>query len=435
MITQNHGETAPRTVAVIGLGYAGLPVVVAFARRFPGTIGFDRDVEKVGRLRAGLDPTGVVSPDALRLAEVAWTTEPADLAAASFYVIAVPTPIDDERRPDLADLEAAAETLGGVLARGDIVVLESTVYPGVTEEVLGPLLANASGLEPGVDFALGYSPERINAGDREHSFESVTKVVSAQDPETLAVLVAHYGEIVESGLFEAASIRVAEAAEVIENVQRDLNIALVNELSRLFEHMGVDTRAVLETAGSKWNFHAYRPGLVGGHCIGVDPYYLTSKAQSIGFDPEVILAGRRTNDNMGTYVAARIVKLLVERGGSVKDARVAVLGLTFKPDVADLRNSQVPVVVRELIAFGIDVLVHDPLVSATEAERACGFAPTAPDELVALDAVVLAVPHRGLTEFALDRVRAGAGLLIDLMWAVDNRTVASLGDHVRFWRL
>ncbi len=424
-----------RRIAVVGLGYAGLPVAVGFGRRFPGTIGFDRDADKVERLRGGSDRTGIFASDELASSEVRFTSDAAELAEAELYVVAVPTPIDAERRPDLADLESAARVIGRALRPGDIVVLESTVFPGVTEDVLGPALGAASGLKPGVDFRLAYSPERINPGDQAHTLATVPKVVAAQDEETLRIVAAHYAQVVDAGLVEAPSIRVAEAAKVIENVQRDLNIALVNELAQLFERMGLDTRDVIETAASKWNFHAYRPGLVGGHCIGVDPYYLTSKAQSIGFDPEVILAGRRTNDRMGAHVAARIAALLDESGVPVRGARVAVLGLTFKPNVGDLRNSQVPDVVRDLARRGATLLVHDPLVAADEVRRACGVAPTEPDELTELDAVVLAVSHTGLDALALRCARGGAKLLVDLMWAIDRATERALGEGVRVWRL
>jgi len=421
-----------RRIAVIGLGYVGLPVTVAFARRFPGTIGFDVDREKVARLAAGSDPTGAVPDDEVRAADVTWTADADDLAAADFYVVAVPTPIDEHRRPDLTPLESAGRTVAGALAAGDVVVLESTVYPGVTEEVLGPILAAGSGLVCGTDFTLGYSPERINPGDREHTFETIRKIVAGQDAATLEILAEVYGTVVEAGVHRADSIRVAEAAKVIENVQRDLNIALVNELAMLFDRMGIDTRGVLEAAGSKWNFHAYRPGLVGGHCIGVDPYYLTSKAEAIGFHPQVILAGRRINDGMGSFVAARTIKLLIERGRGVKGARVGVLGVTFKPDVPDLRNSRVPEIVSELSEFGVEVLLHDPLVAAEDVHAEYGLETVAEDALTALDAVVLAVPHAEVVPLAERLVAGGVDTLVDVLWGVDPE---KLPEGVRYWRL
>ena len=426
---------ATRRIAVVGLGYVGLPVAVAFARRFPGTIGFDVDAKKIERLRKGVDGTGSVDPADLARIDVRWSSDPTDLAAANLYVIAVPTPIDAHHRPDLSALRAAARTVGPSLSRGDIVVLESTVYPGVTEEVMGPVLEEASGLRSGVDFTLGYSPERINPGDKEHTFERIVKIVSGQDEATRKVVAECYGAVVEAGLHLAPSIRVAEAAKVIENTQRDqrdLNIALVNELSMLFDRLDIDTRAVLEAAGSKWNFHPYRPGLVGGHCIGVDPYYLTTKAESIGFHPQVILAGRRINEGMGFHVATRTIKLLTECNVSIRGARIAVLGIAFKPNVPDLRNSRVPDIVRELNEFGADVMVHDPLVEAEEVVHEYGIELTPREELVEIDAVILAVPHDALKPLALELVDGRAALLVDVMWGVDPQRVPA---GKRYWRL
>ena len=420
-----------RRIAVIGLGYVGLPVAVAFGRRFPGTLGFDVDAAKVERLRRGEDPTGAVTGEELAGADLLLTSDEKELAAADFYVVAVPTPIDEQRRPDLGALRAAARTVGQALSPGDIVVLESTVYPGVTEEVMGPILAETSGLRCGIDFTLGYSPERINPGDAEHTFERIKKVVSGQDEATLQALVDCYGAVVTAGLHVAPSIKVGEAAKVIENIQRDLNIGLVNELSMLFDRLGIDTRAVLEAAGSKWNFHPYRPGLVGGHCIGVDPYYLTSKAEQIGFHPQVILAGRRVNEGMGAHVAAKTVKLLIERGVGVRGARIAVLGLSFKPNVPDLRNSRVPDIVRELAEFGVEVLVHDPLVDAGDVRHEYGLELAPREALVRLDGVVLACPHDELCAPAVELAKEAA-LLVDVMWGVDPE---GLPDGMRYWRL
>jgi len=421
-----------RKLAVIGLGYVGLPVTVAFGRRFPGTVGFDLDADKVARLAAGEDPTGAVWNGDLRAVDVRWTSTPEDLEEADFYIVAVPTPIDEYHHPDLSAVEAAGRTIGSVLSKGDIVVLESTVYPGVTEEVLGPLLEEASDLVSGRDFKLGYSPERINPGDAEHTFESIKKVVSAQDEAAREVLEEVYGAVVEAGLHPAPSIRVAEAAKVIENVQRDLNIALVNELAMLFDRLGIDTRDVLEAAGSKWNFHPYSPGLVGGHCIGVDPYYLTAKAETIGFHPQVILAGRRINDRMGEFVASKTIKLLVARGRGVKEARVGVLGVTFKPNVPDLRNSRVPQIVHELKEFGVEVMLHDPLVEADEVHAEYGLEMVHSGALRGLDALVLAVPHEELIATARALVDSGVDTLVDVHGGLDPRTLPS---NLRYWRL
>jgi UDP-N-acetyl-D-galactosamine dehydrogenase len=420
-----------RKIAVIGLGYVGLPVAVAFARRFPGTLGFDVDERKVERLRKGEDPTGAVTSEELASADLALTADRADLAASDLFIIAVPTPIDAQRRPDLTAVRGAARTVGGALSKGDIVVLESTVYPGVTEEVMGPILAEESGLVCGKDFTLGYSPERINPGDREHTFEHIVKVVSGQDDATRQVLVDCYGAVVTAGLHEAPTIKVAESAKVIENIQRDLNIALVNELSMLFDRLGIDTRSVLEAAGSKWNFHAYRPGLVGGHCIGVDPYYLTSKAESIGFHPQVILAGRRINEGMGSHIATKTIKLLIEKGSTVRGSRVAVLGIAFKPNVPDLRNSRVPDIVGELRDFGVEVVIYDPIVEAEEVEHEYGLELGARGDLTDLDAIILAVPHEELLPLARELV-AATPLLVDVLWGIDPQ---SLPDGTRYWRL
>jgi UDP-N-acetyl-D-galactosamine dehydrogenase len=428
----SRGPKSTRRIAVIGLGYVGLPVAVAFAARFSGTVGFDTDRSKLERLRKGEDPTGSVPRELLSAVDIDWATDAAALKDSDFYVIAVPTPIDEHHRPDLSALRAAARIVGSALSAGDVVVLESTVYPGVTEEVLGPILSEVSGLRCGVDFTLGYSPERINPGDTEHTFESIRKIVAGQDERTLEILSDCYGAVVTAGLHAAPSIRVAEAAKVIENIQRDLNIALVNELAMLFDRLGIDTRAVLEAAGSKWNFHAYRPGLVGGHCIGVDPYYLTSKAESIGFHPQVILAGRRINEGMGTYIASKTIKLLIHHGVGVRAARVAILGIAFKANVSDVRNSRVPDIVRELQDFGVEVLVYDPLVEAEEVEREYGIEVVPREELSSLDAVVLAVPHDVLVPVAIELMHANTPLLIDVMWGVD---AAKLPDDARYWRL
>jgi UDP-N-acetyl-D-galactosamine dehydrogenase len=412
-------------IAVVGLGYVGLPVALAFARRFPGTIGFDIDATKVEELRRGHDRTGEQQGDALATTTLRFTSDVSDLKGATFFVVAVPTPVDRDNRPDLTPVIKASETVGRVLSPGAVVAYESTVYPGVTEDICGPILERESGLRAGVDFHLGYSPERINPGDHEHTLERIVKVVAGDDEATLERLAAAYGAIIEAGVHRAPSIKVAEAAKVIENTQRDINIALMNEIALIFDRIGIRTADVLAAAGTKWNFLRFSPGLVGGHCIGVDPYYLTTKAQQLGYHPEVILAGRRINDRMGEYIAGRLVKLLIDADRPVKGARVGVLGLTFKENVADLRNSRVPDILRELAQFGIEARVHDPHASAEEARHEYGVELSPLEDLTDLDALVLAVAHEAyLSAGARDlftRLRPG-GVLIDV------KSVVSPGD-------
>jgi UDP-N-acetyl-D-glucosamine/UDP-N-acetyl-D-galactosamine dehydrogenase len=358
------------------------------------------------------------------------------LKGCNFFVVAVPTPVDRNNVPDLTPVERASETVGKSLSRGAVVVYESTVYPGVTEEVCGPILERASGLRRGADFKLGYSPERINPGDKEHTLEKITKVVSGEDAETLERVAAVYGRVVEAGVHKAPSIKVAEAAKVIENTQRDLNIALMNELAIIFDRMGIRSSDVLAAAGTKWNFLRFKPGLVGGHCIGVDPYYLTMKAQQLGYQPEVILAGRRINNNMGSFVASRVVKLLIDADITVKGARVGVLGLTFKEDCSDIRNSKVPDILRELEQFGIRPLVHDPLASAPEAMHEYGVKLTPLEEMLELDSLILAVSHTWYLErgaaHLFDMVRAG-GIVADVKSVLDP-TLAERRS-LRYWSL
>jgi UDP-N-acetyl-D-galactosamine dehydrogenase len=408
-------------IAVIGLGYVGLPVAVGVARAHGRVVGFDIKHERVDALRRGEDATREFTPEELKDLPLHCTTDPADLAGTSFFIVTVPTPIDGNRQPDLTPLRRACVTVGQSLTPGAVVVFESTVYPGVTEEICGPLLARISGLRQGIDFGLGYSPERINPGDREHRLETITKVIAADGPATLARLEAVYVPIVQAGLHKAASIRVAEAAKVIENTQRDLNIALMNELAVIFDRLGIRTKDVLDAAGTKWNFLRFTPGLVGGHCIGVDPYYLTAKAESVGYHPHVILAGRRINDGMGTFVAQKLVKMLIRHEVPVRRARVGVLGLTLKENVPDLRNSRVPDILHELAAFGIEALAHDPLVGADEALAEHGVT-LAPLELFrGLDALILAVPHAGylgMGEAGLVAMLSPAGILIDVKSAL-----------------
>jgi UDP-N-acetyl-D-glucosamine/UDP-N-acetyl-D-galactosamine dehydrogenase len=380
-------------VAVVGLGYVGLPVALAFARHFPGTIGFDVNQRKVAELTRGLDVTGEVPSDELKTSNLRITHDPEALREATFFIVAVPTPIDSAKKPDLRFVERASETIGRYMQPGCVVVFESTVYPGVTEDVCGPIIERESKLRRGRDFTLGYSPERLNPGDQEHTLERIVKVVSGEDEATLERVAACYSVVVEAGVHRAPSIRVAEAAKVIENTQRDLNIALMNELAMIFDRLGIVTTDVLHAAGTKWNFLPFRPGLVGGHCIGVDPFYLTTKAEEVGYHPQVILAGRRINDGMGAFVAQKTVKLLARRGARNSPSRVGVLGLTFKENVRDLRNSRVPDIVRELQAFGVTTLVHDPLADPVEAEEEYGLRLCGWDDLMDLDAIVLAVAH------------------------------------------
>ncbi len=422
-------------IAVIGLGYVGLPVAISFGRRVP-TIGFDIRQRRIDELRAGHDDTLEVTDDALASAkQLEMTADPAKLAGCTFYIVAVPTPIDNNNRPDLTPVISASKTIAPHLRKGDIVVYESTVYPGVTEEICGPILDELSGLKNGVDYFLGYSPERINPGDKEHTFEKILKVVSGQTPETLQRVARVYASVVTAGVHEAPSIKVAEAAKVIENTQRDLNIALMNELALIFDRMGIRTADVLAAAGTKWNFLPFTPGLVGGHCIGVDPYYLTTKAQELGYLPEVILAGRRINNNVGPFIAQKCVKMLSQCEVPLLKARVAILGLTFKENVPDLRNSKIPDIVRELETFGIEPMVHDPMGDAREAHEEYNIELTPFDKVDNLDALILAVAHDDYLAAGsalFERVRDN-GVVIDVKSALPSTTKPPRG--IRLWSL
>ncbi|MDU8944945.1 Vi polysaccharide biosynthesis UDP-N-acetylglucosamine C-6 dehydrogenase TviB [Ovoidimarina sediminis] len=393
-------------IGVIGLGYVGLPLAVAFGRVFD-TVGFDVKTARVTEIRAGADSTHEVPEDDLRTAtHLTVSTDPADLAACTVFIVTVPTPIDAAKRPDLAPLRAASETVGAVLKPGDTVVYESTVFPGATEEVCIPILERASGLRFNTDFTAGYSPERINPGDKARRLPNIVKVTSGSTPEAAERIDALYRAIIPAGTYRAESIRVAEAAKVIENTQRDLNIALMNELAIVFDRLGLDTETVLRAAGSKWNFLPFRPGLVGGHCIGVDPYYLTYRAEQSGYHPQIILAGRRLNDGMGAYVAGKLVKELIRRDIPVRGARVLLLGLTFKEDCPDLRNTRVIDVIAELKEYGAEVDVHDPWVSAEEARAEYGIALTADPSPGSYDAVIVAVAHCAFREAGAGGLRA-----------------------------
>jgi UDP-N-acetyl-D-galactosamine dehydrogenase len=382
------------TIAVVGLGYVGLPLAVEFGKLY-STIGFDLSAEKIRHYQQFVDPTGEVSSEQLRAAtQLRVTSDPADLAQADFIIVAVPTPIDNARLPDFSPLVSASRTVGQHMKKGATVVYESTVYPGATEEVCIPVLEQHSGMKWKTDFHVGYSPERINPGDKEHTLTRIVKVVSGDDAATLDAVAKLYGSVITAGVHRASSIKVAEAAKVIENTQRDLNIALMNELALIFNRLDIDTLEVLEAAGSKWNFLPFRPGLVGGHCIGVDPYYLTYKAEMLGYHPEVILAGRRINDNMGKYIAEQTVKRMIASGHSVKGAKVIVLGLTFKENVPDLRNSRVIDIIHELRSYGIEVFVHDPVPPKADALHEYGIDLLAWNDLPVADAMIAAVAHK-----------------------------------------
>ncbi len=439
-------EAVPQPVGIVGLGYVGLQLAVAFGRRVP-TVGFDIDVGRIEALQTGVDWSGEVDAAAVLAAEhLTLTADRSDLRGLAVYIVAVPTPVDAARRPDLRPLLGACEIVGQALAGsrapGDaampIVVFESTVYPGCTEEICVPALERSSGGRVGEDFSVGYSPERINPGDSEHTLQRIVKVVAAQDGVTTAALVRLYGLVVDAGVYAAPDIRTAEAAKVIENIQRDLNIALMNELALLFHRLGLETREVLAAARTKWNFLPFEPGLVGGHCIPVDPYYLTHKAQEVSYIPDVILAGRRTNDSMGSYVARETVRLLIRAGRVVRGARVLVLGMTFKEDVRDTRNSRVFDIVGELRTHDVDVTVHDPLAGPADLARmGIAFSRDPFAEEIRYDAVILAVPHRvfrerGAAELsALLRTGNGPGVFVD----VRSVKPEIAGDGVLYWRL
>ncbi|ESY68892.1 nucleotide sugar dehydrogenase [Mesorhizobium opportunistum] len=422
-------------VAVIGLGYVGLPVAVAFGEVFPDTIAFDISERRIQELRGGVDRTGEVDPFALKESSIVLTTDRETLKGATFFIIAVPTPIDVNRAPDLAALKLASELVGEVVSKGAVIVFESTVYPGVTEDFCGPIIERVSGLRHPHDFALGYSPERANPGDREHSLRRIVKVVSGENPETLERVASVYGSIIDAGVYRAPSIKVAEAAKVIENTQRDLNIALMNELAMIFERLDIRTQDVLDAAATKWNFLPFKPGFVGGHCISVDPYYLTAKAEAEGYHPQIILAGRRINDGMGAFVAQQVVKQLIRSDIPVKGASVGVLGLTFKEDVPDLRNSRVFDMVKELRQFGIVPKVHDPLADAEAARRDHGETILPLAEISDLQALVLAVPHKHYlaSERAdlFQMIRPG-GTLFDIKSAIKPNEIPG---NIKYWSL
>ena len=425
-----------RRISVIGLGYVGLPVAVAFGRSGP-VVAFDISQPRVAGLKKGHDITGEVEDADLAASNLLLSTDANDLKQADFHIVTVPTPVDDANTPDLSPLISASTTLGARLKKGDIVVYESTVYPGATEEVCVPVLEKHSGLKCGQDFWVGYSPERINPGDKEHRFETITKVVSGQDAKTLEIVAQVYGSVVKAGVHKAPTIKTAEAAKVIENTQRDLNIALMNELALIFNRLGIDTKDVLEAAGTKWNFLKFSPGLVGGHCIGVDPYYLTHRAEQAGYHPEVILAGRHINDNMGAFIAAETVKLMLKNAqGPSAPNRITVLGLTFKENVPDLRNTKVVDVISELATYGMQLQIHDPEAEPQEARHEYDLELTEMSALEPADALVLAVPHRAYASGGWDMVKGllknGRGVVIDVRGILDRDTTP---EGILLWRL
>jgi len=423
-------------LSLIGLGYVGMPIAVAFAKKVD-VIGFDLNAEKIALYKQGVDPTREEGDDVIRRTTVDFTADAARLREAKFHIVAVPTPVNPDHTPDLGPLKSASCLLGRNLTPGSVVVFESTVYPGVTEEVCAPILEQESGLVCGRDFKVGYSPERINPGDKEHRLAKIRKVVSGMDAETLDCVACVYELVVEAGVHRAESIRVAEAAKVIENCQRDINIAFMNELSIIFNRMGIDTKSVLEAAGTKWNFLKFQPGLVGGHCIGVDPYYLTYKAEMLGYHSQIILAGRRINDDMGKYVAENCVKSLIAAGKNVRHANVAILGFTFKENCPDTRNTRVIDIVRELQEYGITPVVADPVADAAEVKRLYGIEFVDLDEIRDMDAVILAVAHDAFKSLNLADMNKffapGRNVLLDIKGIFDRR-VFEAADYL-YWRL
>jgi UDP-N-acetyl-D-galactosamine dehydrogenase len=424
-----------RIISVIGLGYVGLPIAVAFSQK-KKTIGFDINQNRLQDLKAGIDKTGEVLPEELAIADILFTDCIEDLKQADFHIVAVPTPVNETHQPDISFLVKASEMVGKALKQGDIVVYESTVYPGATEEECVPVLEKISGLNCGVDFMVGYSPERINPGDKEHTFKKIVKIVSAQNLESLDIIASVYESVVTAGIYRVSSIKVAEAAKVIENTQRDLNIAFVNELAMIFDIMDIDTNEVLTAAGTKWNFLPFKPGLVGGHCIGVDPYYLTHKAEKVGYLPQVILSGRRINDEMGRFVAQRTIKEMIQAGSQIKSSRVTILGLTFKENCPDLRNSKVIDVINELREFGVNVQVQDQYANSIEAKQYYGVSLIPFDQLEPADAVVVSVAHQhylGLSVKKFKKLLTPKGVLIDVKCIFNKAQMDA--ENIRLWQL
>ena len=423
-------------LSLVGLGYVGMPIAVAFAKKIK-VVGYDLNEKKIELYKSGVDPTKEVGNEVIRNTTVEFTCDETKLREAKFHIVAVPTPVYDDHTPDLTPVEGASRILGRNLTPGSIVVFESTVYPGVTEEVCVPILEKESGLKCGVDFKVGYSPERINPGDKVHRLETITKIVSGMDDETLDIVAKVYEIVVDAGVHRASCIKVAEAAKVIENSQRDINIAFMNELSIIFNKLGIDTKSVLEAAGTKWNFLKFFPGLVGGHCIGVDPYYLTYKAEQLGYHSQIILAGRRINDDMGKYVAENVVKSLIKADKVVKNAKVAILGFTFKENCPDTRNTKIFDIVKELREYGIEPVIADPTADADEAKRLYGVDFADMNTVANMDAVVLAVAHNEfahLTVADTDKLFGqGKKVLLDIKGLLDRKTYENAG--YLYWRL
>lgn len=425
------------TLSLVGLGYVGMPIAVEFAKRGVKVIGFDLNAEKIKIYKSGSDPTNEVGDEIIKNTSVEFTANEKDLRRAKFHIVAVPTPVNNDHTPDLAPVESASEILGRNLVKGSIIVFESTVYPGVTEEICRPILERASGLKCGEDFKIGYSPERINPGDKVHRLSTITKIVSGMDEETLDIIAKVYEIVVDAGVHRAENIKVAEAAKVIENSQRDINIAFMNELSIIFNKMGIDTKAVLRAAETKWNFLKFYPGLVGGHCIGVDPYYLTYKAEELGYHSQIILSGRRINDDMGKYVAENIVKNLIATDKAVKGAKVTILGFTFKENCPDTRNTKIIDIVKELHEYGITPMIADPTADADEAKRLYGIEFIDMSDIKEMDAVVLAVAHKEFSILTREQIDGffgkGKKVLLDLKGILDRKEYEKAGYN--YWRL
>ena len=424
-------------ISLVGLGYVGMPIAVEFAKRGVKVIGFDLNKAKIETYKSGIDPTNEVGDDVIQSTTVEFTADETDLRRAKFHIVAVPTPVNDDHTPDLTPVEGASTIVGRNLTKGSVVVYESTVYPGVTEDICVPILEKESGLKCGVDFKIGYSPERINPGDKVHRLNTITKIVSGMDEETLDTVAKVYEIVVDAGVHRAESIKVAEAAKVIENSQRDINIAFMNELSIIFNKMGIDTQSVLKAAGTKWNFLKFYPGLVGGHCIGVDPYYLTYKAEELGYHSQIILSGRRINDDMGKYVAENAVKNLIKAEKAVKGAKVAILGFTFKENCPDTRNTKIIDIVNELREYGIEPVIADPTADAAEAKRLYNISFVDMETIKDCDAVILAVAHTEFSSFTVAQMDAffgdGTKVLLDLKGLLNRKEFEAAGYS--YWRL
>ena len=437
MVRYEEIKKREEAISLVGLGYVGMPIAVEFAKRGIKVIGYDLNASKIETYKAGIDPTNEVGDQEIQDTTVEFTAREEDLRRAKFHIVAVPTPVNRDHTPDLTPVEGASETLGRNLTKGSIVVFESTVYPGVTEDICVPILEKASGLKCGVDFKIGYSPERINPGDKVHRLSTITKIVSGMDEEALDTIAKVYEIVVDAGVHRAESIKVAEAAKVIENSQRDINIAFMNELSIIFNKMGIDTQSVLKAAGTKWNFLNFYPGLVGGHCIGVDPYYLTYKAEELGYHSQIILSGRRINDDMGKYVAENVVKNLIKSDKSVKNAKVAILGFTFKENCPDTRNTKIIDIVNELKEYGIEPVVADPVADAAEAKRLYGVEFADIDSIRNMDAIILAVAHERFSGFSIEEMNRffgnGRKILIDIKGIMNRKQYEDEGYC--YWRL